>query len=148
MSCSSMRILIWTRSIQEIVVDIIAEDTRASEVIDRIRKLLRKGESTSELLDLNELVESSLRLLHGELIKRMINVETFLAASLPAAASDPVQLQQVLLNLLMNAMDAVSSKSPARRGIKISSRADGKHVEVSIADSGNRDSGGRSEPSV
>jgi signal transduction histidine kinase len=125
------------KKIQEIVSDIIEEDTRASELIGRVRKLLRKDESKLESLDLNELVESTLRLLHGEVVKREIKVETALAVDLPAAAGDPVQLQQVLLNLLVNAMDAVGSKTPPRRLISISTRANGRYVEVDITDSGN-----------
>src|SRR5262245_30764767 len=122
--------------IREIVGDIIEEDTRASEVIDRIRKLLRKDDSKSEIVDLNQLVESTTHLLHGDLVKQKTTVETALAPDLPAISGDLVQLQQVLLSLLINAMDAVGSKTPPRRIIKISTRANGKHVEVDIADFG------------
>jgi signal transduction histidine kinase len=122
--------------IREIVGDIIAEDTRASEVIDRIRRLLRKDEGKSETVDLNQLVKSTMHLLHGDLVKRKTTVETALAPDLPAISGDAVQLQQVLLNLLINAMDAVGSKSPPRRMIKISTRANGKQVEANIADFG------------
>jgi signal transduction histidine kinase len=122
--------------IREIVADIIEEDTRAANVIDRIRQLLRKGESKSDIIDLNELIESTLHLLRGELVKRKTNVETALAADLPAIVGDSVQLQQVLLNLLINAIDAVGSKTPPRRMINISTRVNGKHVEVDITDSG------------
>ena len=125
------------KKIREIVSDIIEEDTRASELIGRVRKLLRKDESKLEVVDLNELVESTLRLLHGEVVKREIKVETALTVDLPAAAGDSVQLQQVLLNLLVNAMDAVGSKTPPRRLISISTRADGRYVEVDVTDSGN-----------
>ena len=97
--------------IREIVADIIDEDNRAGEVIIRVRKLLRKGESKSELVDLNQLVESTLRLLRGELVRRKINVDVVLAASVPTISGDPVQLQQVLLNVIINAMEAMSSKS-------------------------------------
>ena len=123
--------------IRATVADIIEEDTRASEVIDRIRNLLRKDETKSEMINLNELVELTVRLMHGELVKRKANVETALAADLPAIVGDPVQLQQVLLNLLINAIDAVGSKTPSRRTINVSTRANGKHVEVDITDSGN-----------
>jgi C4-dicarboxylate-specific signal transduction histidine kinase len=122
--------------IREIVSGIIEADARASKVIDRVRNLLWKGESKREIIDLNELVESTLRLTHSELVKRWITVETALAADLPATAGDPAQLQQVLLNLLINAMDAVGSKTPPRRIIKISTRVNGKHVEVDITDCG------------
>jgi signal transduction histidine kinase len=122
--------------IRKIVSDIIEADARASNMIDRVRKLLWKGESKREKIDLNELVESTMHLANSELVKRWITIETALAADLPATAGDPAQLQQVLLNLLINAMDAVGSKTPPRRIIKISTRANGKHVEVDITDSG------------
>jgi C4-dicarboxylate-specific signal transduction histidine kinase len=66
----------------------------------------------------------------------MTITESALAADLSVSQEDPVQLQQVLVNLLINAMDAVASKSPWRRIIKISTRANGKHVEVQIVDFG------------
>ena len=109
--------------IREIVSDIIKEDTRASDVIDRVRKLLRKGDSKSETVDLNGLVESALRLVHGELVKRKINIATALAADLPATAGDPVQLQQVLLNLLINAMEILGR-------IENSAPADHQHIDA------------------
>lgn len=125
------------KKIREIVSDIIEEDTRASDLISRVRKLLKRDDGKSESVDFNELVESALRLIHGEVVKRKINVETDLAADLPAIAGDPVQLQQVLLNLLINAMDAVGPKTPPRRLISISTRANGRYVEVDVTDTGN-----------
>jgi C4-dicarboxylate-specific signal transduction histidine kinase len=122
--------------LREIVDDIIKEDGRASAVIDRIRKFLVKGEPKSEMLDLNWLVSSTLHLLHGEMVKRKTVAGSALAADLPVSQGDPVQLQQVLVNLLINAMDAVAAKSPSRRRIEISTRANGKHVEVQIVDFG------------
>ena len=122
--------------VQEIITDIIEEDTRAGEVISRIRKLLRKAKSSSEPIDLNQLVELTLGLLHGEIVRRKINVDVGLAANLPTIFGDPVQLQQVLLNVIMNAMDAMSSKAPSQRALNITTRADRKQVEVVIVDSG------------
>src|SRR5262249_58448783 len=121
---------VYRKQTREIVSDIIYEAKRASEWIGGVRKLLRKDESRAESIDLNELVESALHLLHGEAIKRQISVETALAADLPAIAGDPIQLQQVLLNLLINAMDAVGSKTPPRRLVSISTRANGRYVQV------------------
>jgi len=123
-------------AIREIVDDIIDEDTRAADVLDRIRRLLRKSESRSEPIDLNDLVNSSLHVLHGEIVKRKVNVETALAANLLAISGDPIQLQQVLLNLLINAMDAVMAKSPDRRMIRVSTHVNGKHAEVHVVDFG------------
>ena len=89
------------------------EDNRASEVIQRLRGLLKKGESKFESVDLNQLVDSTITLLRHQLIERRVTVETDLTDSLPAVLGDPVQLQQVLLNLIMNAMDAMASTPDA-----------------------------------
>src|SRR4029077_13840732 len=106
--------------IRDALDDIVQEDNRAGEVIQRLRGLLKKGENRSESVDLNELVDSTTKLLHHELIKRRVTIETDLAAGLPAVCGDSVQLQQVLLNLFMNAMDAMASTPEALRRIKIS----------------------------
>jgi PAS domain S-box-containing protein len=122
--------------IQEIIADIIEEDSRAAEVISRVRALLRKGENKSEVIDLNQLVESTLRLLHSEFMKRKMHIEVALAKSPPVISGDPVQLQQVLLNLIMNAMEAMSAKAPLQRVINITTRADEKAIEIAIVDFG------------
>jgi signal transduction histidine kinase len=123
--------------IGNILDDIIAEDERAGEVIHRLRGMLKKGEVRHEPIDMNELIVSTLRLLHSELIDRRMSVSFDNAAGLPATRGDPVQLQQTLLNLLMNAMDATEHVPPARRTISVSTAAteDGG-VEVRIYDHG------------
>ena len=122
--------------IQEIVADIIGEDIRASEVIDRVRKLLRKGENKSEVIDANQLVKSTMHLLRGELIRRKVNIDFVPDNNLPTISGDSVQLQQVLLNLIMNAMEAMSAKAPSQRAINITTRANDKKIEVAIVDFG------------
>jgi signal transduction histidine kinase len=108
--------------IEEIVADIIEEDTRASDVMSRIRALLRKGESKPDVVNLNQLVNSTLHLLHGELVRRNIHTKTALADGLPMISGDSVELQQVLLNALMNAIEAMC--------------ADASQVQAVIVDSG------------
>jgi signal transduction histidine kinase len=124
--------------VREIVTDIIDEDTRASEVVSRIRKLLGKGETRSEPIDLNQLVNSTLHLVHGEIVNRKCSIETALAEALPPISGDPIQLQQVLLNLLINAMDAVGCKPSPERTIHVSTqaKANAKWAEVRIVDFG------------
>ena len=123
--------------IREAINDIVHEDNRAGDVITRLRSLLKKGERKSEPVDLNELIKSTIALLNSELIGRHIQVETDLASGLPAAWGDPVQLQQVLLNLFMNAMDAMSSTPKALRRVTISTRAlQSGTLQVSIRDLG------------
>jgi signal transduction histidine kinase len=123
--------------IREAITDIVHEDNRAGDVIGRLRGLLKRGERKSEAVDLNELVKSTITLLHSELIGRNIEIETDLARGLRQTWGDPVQLQQVLLNLFLNAMDAMTStKEPSRR-VKVSTclLKDGA-VEVRIRDRG------------
>jgi len=128
------------RSLSEIgniLDDIIAEDERAGEVIHRLRSMLKKGEVKHEPIDMNELIASTLGLLHSELIDRRMAVTFDNAPNLPATSGDTVQLQQTLLNLLMNAMDATENVPPARRTIAISTTAtDDGGVQVHIYDRG------------
>ena len=117
--------------------DIVHEDSRASEVIQRLRGLLKKGESKFESVDLNQLVDSTITLLRHQLIDRRVAVETDLTDSLPAVLGDPVQLQQVLLNLIMNAMDAMASTPDGLRRIQICSRAtEAGTIEIYLKDNG------------
>jgi signal transduction histidine kinase len=123
--------------IRNIFDDIISEDERAGEVIHRLRGMLKKGEVKHETIDMNELISSTLRLLHSELIDRRMSVSFDNAVDLPATCGDPVQLQQTLLNLLMNAMDATENVPPARRTIAVSTAATQEGgVEVQISDRG------------
>jgi PAS domain S-box-containing protein len=122
--------------VRDILKDIIEDDNRAGEVIRRLRRLLRKGETKAELINLNQLVESTLNLLHGELVRRRINLEVALAADMPASVGDSVQLQQVLLNLIMNAADALGARPPMQRKLIVTTRATDEQIEAIIIDRG------------
>ncbi|MBT1514451.1 PAS domain-containing protein [Bradyrhizobium sp. SRL28] len=123
--------------ITEVLDDIVAEDKRASEVIRRLHGLLRKGESKTESINLNDLVDSTLRLLRSELIDRRIKVDVTLEHNLPRTSGDPVQLQQVLLNLLMNGMDAMNAASLSQRVLTVGTRSSGTGtIEAFISDRG------------
>jgi signal transduction histidine kinase len=117
--------------------DIVHEDSRASEVIQRLRGLLKKGESKFEPVDLNHLVNSTITLLRHQLIDRRVAVETDLTDSQPVVLGDSVQLQQVLLNLIMNAMDAMASTPDGLRRIQICSRVtEAGTIEIYLKDNG------------
>jgi signal transduction histidine kinase len=117
--------------------DIVHEDNRASLVIQRLRGLLKKGESRFESVELGKLLDSTINLLHHQLIERRITVETDLKDCLPAVLGDPVQLQQVLLNLIINAMDAMAFTPDGLRRIQICTRAtDAGTIDIYIKDNG------------
>jgi PAS domain S-box-containing protein len=123
--------------ISETLDDIIAEDNRAGEVIHRLRNLLKKGESKFEDVDLNALALSTLRLVNSELINRRIKVSTEFSAEPAAAFGDAVQLQQILLNLLLNAAEAMHDAPPGRRRLKVQTTdLDANWVELSVTDQG------------
>ncbi len=123
--------------ISDALDDIIKEDNRADDVIRRLRSMLKKGERKSEPIALNDLVRSVLGLLRSELIDRQISVAPDLGDDLPAVAGDPVQVQQVLTNLMMNAIDAVTSSDAPRRLITITTAAHPPgHVETVVTDRG------------
>jgi C4-dicarboxylate-specific signal transduction histidine kinase len=98
-----------------ILEEIAVDDRRAGEVIGRLRTLLKKGQARPSPVDLNEVVDEVTGLLHSELIRRRVPVKTDLARSLPPVLGDRVELQQVILNLVGNACDAmVDSPAPQR----------------------------------
>jgi len=122
--------------IAEILEDIVQEDNRAGQVIHRLRQLLKKGEHQAGFVSLNDLVKSTLGLLHSELVNRKIKVDMDLRRDLPLVQGDSVQLQQVLLNLMMNAMEAMASTRASHRTLSIGTRETEGCVEISIRDRG------------
>ena len=122
--------------IRETVDDIITEDIRASEVIRRMRGLIRKGELRSDAVDVNELARDVTRLAANDALLRGASIECDLSPALPTVRGDVVQFQQVLLNLLVNGLHAVAEQpSPRRRVIVRTASRDGG-VEVSVQDTG------------
>jgi PAS domain S-box-containing protein len=123
--------------VREILDDVVTDDLRAGEVITRLRALLKKGEATFQPLDLNGVATEVLALARSELIDRHVTVSTRLAPGLPNILGDRVQLQQVMLNLLLNACEAMSSKRLAERMLTVSTALDGNGLLLtSIADRG------------
>jgi len=123
--------------IRDALQDIVHEENRAGKVIGRLRDLLKKGERKAEAVDVNFLVDSTINLLKHELIGRRIEVKVDAAEAVAPIVGDPVQLQQVLLNLVLNAMDAMAATPVAQRTVEISTRTAGAGaVEVRVEDRG------------
>ena len=92
-----------------ILDDIVENDKQAGEIIWGLRKMLKKEQASREVLLVNDLVRAVLRLMRNDLVNRHVTVESQLAPGAPALRGDRVQLQQVLVNLLLNACDAMAS---------------------------------------
>ena len=98
--------------IREILADIVEDDRRAGDVIHRLRGLLKKGNLEFAALDVNEMVTEMTRLVSSEAALRNVSVRLELAPQLPPVRGDRVQLQQVILNLVLNGLDAMPERSP------------------------------------
>ncbi|KAA0997478.1 hypothetical protein FVF58_49170 [Paraburkholderia panacisoli] len=103
----------------EIQDDVVQDDYRASEIIRRIRAVVRKGDAEFALLDLASMIHDVVLLLHSDAILRQIRVATDIRDDLPAVYADKVQLRQVTLNLLLNAFDAMRAVSPGERVVSL-----------------------------
>lgn len=123
--------------VRAIIDDIDADDRRAGELIHAMRALLHDHEVEMVLLDPNDVVRNVARLLHGDLLLRRVTLVLDLEAPLPQVRYDHVQLQQVLLNLLMNAFEAMTDTATLDRRVIIRTRAgsDGCCV-ISVRDAG------------
>jgi two-component system sensor kinase FixL len=127
-----------TKMFEELLADVAADARRAGDIIHGIHHFVRKGEGTRRPINLNEIIREVLRLLHSDLLGRGTAVETELASSLPVVDANPVHLQQVLLNLLMNSLEAMQSTAAVRRRIVISTTCEANSsVAVSVRDYGN-----------
>jgi PAS domain S-box-containing protein len=121
----------------ELLHQMVADSQRAGEVIRGIRSLVRKETSEQTLLDLNSVITDTVRLVSSDILNRESVVTTDLDPHLPQVQAALVQVQQVLLNLIINALDAVEQLPPSERRVIISTRSDkGDVAEVSVRDFG------------
>jgi signal transduction histidine kinase/integral membrane sensor domain MASE1 len=116
--------------------DIVEDDRRASEVIVRMRELLRRDSGAIAEVDMNALVGDVVRLVSSDAIIRNVELALQLAPARAVVRGDRVQLQQVVLNLLLNALEAAAERSLPDRRVVVRSTSDGHSVEVSVADRG------------
>jgi PAS domain S-box-containing protein len=123
--------------VRAILIDIRKDDERASEVIRRMRALLRKRELDRQPLEINSVVEDVLQVVSGDAALRKMTIHADLAPSLPKILGDRVHLQQVLLNLVLNGMDAMADQPHERRKLSIRTRSGAEGiVEVTVMDLG------------
>jgi signal transduction histidine kinase len=122
--------------LRAILSDIVHDDLRASEVISRIRPLLRKGESEQIRLDVNELVREVVSLLDIDARAREVALRLRLDSGSAVVRGDRVQLQQVLLNLVLNGIEAMASTPRRDRRILVETSVVGNRAEVRVEDNG------------
>jgi PAS domain S-box-containing protein len=114
----------------------VKDGMRAAEIISRIRLLFKKGTSQRESMDVNEVIREMILLLGGEAARYSISVRTELAEDIPRLMGDRVQLQQVVMNLIMNSIDAMKDMDGKRELIIKSQRTQDRHLMVSVRDNG------------
>lgn len=121
--------------IREILSDIINDDKRASDVISKLKALLRKSELEFTTLNINEVIKEVLSLLHSDIVIKNISLSSELSDKLPLISGDRIQLQQVTLNLILNSLEAMRNVDSKRLHIRTAEEND-KFITVKIEDSG------------
>jgi PAS domain S-box-containing protein len=117
--------------------DIVKDGRRASDVIGHIRALVMKTPAQAELIDINKVIIETLALARAEILRNGVSLATRLAKDLPPIQGDRVQLQQVIMNLVMNAVEAMSSVDGGGRELQIVTEKDQEdHISITVSDSG------------
>jgi PAS domain S-box-containing protein len=115
---------------------IVKDGTRAGEIVSRIRLLFKKGTPERELVNVSEVIREMIVILRSEAMRYSISVRTELGEDLPQVLGDRVQLQQVLMNLIMNSIDAMKDVRGTRELVIKSQRSENEHLLVSVSDTG------------
>jgi NO-binding membrane sensor protein with MHYT domain len=121
---------------RESAMRILEDGTRAAEIVSRIRLLCKKGTPQQELVDVNEVIQGLIVLLRSQITRYLISVRMELAADLPQVTGDRVQLQQVMMNLMMNSIDAMKDVDGTRELAIKSHRTGNRQLLVCVSDSG------------
>jgi two-component system sensor kinase FixL len=122
--------------VREILSEVVTDDKRAGQVIRRLSSLFQKGERVRAPLDMNELIREVLRLLHNDIALRGASLHADLGAGLPLVEGDRIQLQQVVLNLAVNGLDAMNDQPAGRRHLEIRSALHQTRMQIEVADTG------------
>jgi signal transduction histidine kinase len=122
---------------RSLVQDILDSGYQATDVVQRVRALFKRGPFQKAPLDVNEMIHEVLRLMRSEAEKRRVNMETDLEAQLPEIQGDRVQIQQVLVNLCINAMDAMEPVVERQRTLSLRTRLhNSEAIRVEVQDNG------------
>src|SRR6266436_3515196 len=128
---------IGTEELTELLADIVADGRRAGEVIQGVRNMVRKGEARRSLIPIGDTIRQLLRIVHTEAIGREVKVTAKVGPDAGQVWGDPVQILQVLLNLALNALEAMSAMPPDARRLFIRAGRDGNgDILVSVRDTG------------
>jgi two-component system, LuxR family, sensor kinase FixL len=123
--------------IRQILIDIQRDDRRAAEVIEGLRRFLKRRQLDFAEVPVDTLIQDVATLLKSDAIARNVTLECTSDPGLPAIRGDKVHLSQVLINVLMNGMDAVAGQAPARRQVRLQASSDGNgNIELTVRDSG------------
>jgi len=124
------------REVNEALECVVSETYRASDILGGIRDQIKKAPPRKERVELGEAIGEVIALVRGELLKNHVSVQTRLAEQLPPVHGDRVQLQQVVLNLIVNAIEAMTSIAEKERELIVSAESNSTDVLVTVADSG------------
>jgi len=124
-------------TLRDILVNVASDGHRAHEIIQNVRNTIKKGDAIRHPINLNELVTKVAHVVRPDAVAYSCELETSLAKDLPLIEGDPVQIQQVLVNLVSNALDAMRQTPPSQRKVEISTAGDGDgKVRLSVRDHG------------
>ena len=122
--------------LRAIFADIVSENCRAAEIIERLRTMLRRGEVALQPVSVNESLEELLRLTRSDFIARGVSVSNLTDGDLPPAMTDRVQLQQILLNLIVNACEAMESNPREDRNLTLTAAIVQNEILIGVLDCG------------
>ncbi len=121
---------------REAALGAVRNAKRAADIINRIRSISRKGESKRQLVDINDVIQEMVVLLHNEARRYSVSIRTDLGANLPKVMADPVQVQQVMMNLIMNSIDAMKEIDEIRELAIRSQTTEDQQLMISVSDTG------------
>ena len=123
-------------ALREMLEEILKDNKRAGDVMQRMRTLLKRGTTLSESVDVNGVVSGVLKLVQGNAASRRVHIDADLATELGPVLGDPIQIQQVVLNLLLNAFDAAQDREIARRRVRVRTSRCNLVAVIAVSDQG------------